>query len=156
MKGKIPTKEDLKKTFNGILQSTAFLSATAFGYSMFLCILRFVEVLLFAIDPVLMCYRKVFGSYNILTVSALPAFLSSVFSILIERPSRRTLLCLYVSNVATETVWNMALSRNMVSSLKYGEIAIFSCSITLLLAFFKKGLHKKGEERTDSMFSILK
>lgn len=44
------------------------------------------------------------GHFNLLTVSFFPAFLSSVFAILIERPSRRTLLCLYVSNVATETV----------------------------------------------------
>lgn len=40
MKGRIPTKDDLSKTFLGVLQSTAFLSGTGFGYSLFLCLLR--------------------------------------------------------------------------------------------------------------------
>lgn len=38
---------------------------------------------------------------NILTVSFLPSFLSNIAAILIEKPSRRTLLCLYVSNVVS-------------------------------------------------------
>ncbi|XP_019871641.2 transmembrane protein 135 isoform X2 [Aethina tumida] len=140
MKGRIPTKDDLKKTLYGILQSTAFLSGTGFGYSLFLCTLR-----------------RVLGHFNILTVSALPAFLASVFSILIERPSRRTLLCLYVSNVATETVWNMAVSRNWVHNIKYGNAAIFSTSIALLLMYFKGGHHKNGSSKVeDSMFRVLK
>lgn len=96
------------------------------------------------------------GGFNILTVSAIPAFLSSVFAILIERPSRRVLLCLYVSNVATETVWNMALSRNMVRSVKYGHVALFSASMALLLRYYKGGQHKTIDGRTDSMFGVLR
>lgn len=96
------------------------------------------------------------GNFNLLTVSAIPAFLASVFAILIERPSRRILLCLYVSNVATETVWNMLLSRNMVRSVKYGEVAIFGASMALLLAFYKGGLHKTSSGRSDSMFGVLR
>ncbi|CAH0546836.1 unnamed protein product [Brassicogethes aeneus] len=138
MKGRIPTKNDIKHTLYGILQSTAFLSGTGFGYSLFLCSLR-----------------KLMGNFNILTVSAIPAFLASVFSILIERPSRRTLLCLYVSNVATETVWNMAVSRNYVKNIKYGDAAIFSSSIALLLMYFKGGHHKKSGNE-DSMFRVLR
>lgn len=108
------------------------------------------------INIVLICRRRLMGHYNILTVSALPAFLSSAFAILIERPSRRLLLCLYVSNVATETLWNMALSRNMVRSLKYGEIIIYSTSIAILLYLYKSGNHNINEDRKDSMFSVLK
>lgn len=96
------------------------------------------------------------GHFNLLTVSAIPAFLASVFAILIERPSRRILLCLYVSNVATETVWNMLLSRNMVRSVKHGEVAIFSASMALLLAYYKGGFHKTHSGKSDSMFGVLR
>ncbi|XP_050513327.1 transmembrane protein 135-like isoform X2 [Diabrotica virgifera virgifera] len=142
MKGRIPTKDDLKKTFFGIIQSTAFLSGTGFGYSLFLCLLR-----------------KTFGNYNILTVSAIPVFLSSVFSILIERPSRRILLALYVSNVATETLWNMAKSRNMISSIRYGDVAIYSISMAILSMYFKGGYHKSSDcpdSHDDAMFRVMR
>ncbi|XP_074042806.1 transmembrane protein 135 isoform X1 [Leptinotarsa decemlineata] len=140
MKGKIPSKEDLKKTLYGIIQSTAFLSGTGFGYSLFLCSLR-----------------RLLGNFNILTVSAIPAFLSSVFSILIERPSRRTLLCLYVSNVATETLWNMARSRGLVRNIKYGDVAIFGISMAILSVFFKGGHHKNSDSnREDTMFRVMR
>ncbi|KAJ8964926.1 hypothetical protein NQ317_014459 [Molorchus minor] len=139
MKGRIPTKDDIKKTLYGIIQSTAFLSGMGFGYSLFLCSLR-----------------KLLGNFNILTVSAIPAFLSSVFSILIERPSRRTLLSLYVSNVATETLWNMAKSRNWVHNIKYGDVAIYSVSMALLLMYYKGGHHKNSNSSSDSMFRVLR
>ncbi|XP_057655213.1 transmembrane protein 135-like [Diorhabda carinulata] len=142
MKGKIPSKEDLKKTLYGIIQSTAFLSFTGFGYSLFLCLLR-----------------KTLGNFNILTVSAVPSFLSSVFSILIERPSRRILLALYVSNIATETLWNMAKSRNLVRSIKHGDVIIFSLSMAILSLFFKSGYHKKSDadnNHEDAMFRIMR
>lgn len=87
----------------------------------------------------------------------MPAFLSSVFAILIERPSRRLLLSLYVSNVATETIWNMMLTRNMVKPVKHGVVLLFSISIASLLYFYKSGLHKRGlEKKDDSMFGVLR
>lgn len=142
MKGRIPTLEELKKTLKGILQSTAFLGFTAFGYSMFLC-----------------SFRRMFGNYNMMTISFLPSFCSNLVSILIERPSRRGLLALYVSNVATETLWNMARSRDLVRPIKHGPVLIFSGSMALLLAYYKAGAHKTGglsEHGGDSMFNILK
>jgi len=41
MRRKIPSKEDVKKTVLGILQSTAFLSWSGFSYSLFICLLRY-------------------------------------------------------------------------------------------------------------------
>ncbi|KAF5281582.1 hypothetical protein FQR65_LT14625 [Abscondita terminalis] len=139
MKRKVPNKKDLKRTITGIIQSTAFLSGTGFGYSFFLCTLR-----------------KLLGNFNFLTVSAAPAFLASVFAILIERPSRRLLLCLYVSNVATETVWNMAVSRRILHPVKHGSITIFSVCMAVLLMYYKNGLHKDKNGKDDSMFGILR
>lgn len=116
-----------------------------------------LHILLVLLCAIAFNFRRLLNGFNILTVSAIPVFLASVFAILIERPSRRVLLCLYVSNVATETLWNMALSRNMVRSVKYGEVAIFSASMALLLAYYKGGQHKMGDkDKTDSMFGVLR
>ncbi|KAI4470470.1 hypothetical protein MML48_1g03976 [Holotrichia oblita] len=101
-------------------------------------------------------YRKTLGNFNILTASFMPAFLSSVFAILIERPSRRTLLSLYVSNVATETVWNMLEARQMVTPIKYGQVAIFGVSTALLLTFWRAGLYERDEHKMDPMFKIVR
>lgn len=40
MHRRVPSLQKLKNTFLGILQSTAFLTANAFGYSLSLCFLR--------------------------------------------------------------------------------------------------------------------
>ncbi|XP_034191318.2 transmembrane protein 135 isoform X1 [Osmia lignaria lignaria] len=134
MRGKKPSKEDIKKTILGILQSTAFLSWSAFSYSMFICSLR-----------------RVLGKFNVLTVSFLPSFLSSLSAILIERPSRRTLLCLYVSNVATETLFKMGIARGYYSPISKGGTYIFATSIALLLYFFRSKTNKQ-----DSIYRILR
>lgn len=67
--------------------------------------------------------------------------MSSMCAILIERPSRRGLLCLYVSNVATETLFNMACSRNICRPIPYGQVMIFGVSIATLLYYYRKGMH---------------
>lgn len=46
-------------------------------------------------------FRRLLGNFNILTVSFLPSFFSSLTAIILEKPSRRTLLCLYVSNIVS-------------------------------------------------------
>lgn len=46
-------------------------------------------------------FRKLLGHFNMLSVSFLPAFLASYVAILLERPSRRSLLALYVTNVVS-------------------------------------------------------
>ncbi|XP_076163806.1 transmembrane protein 135 isoform X2 [Ptiloglossa arizonensis] len=114
MKGKIPSKEDIGKTILGILQSTAFLSWSAFSYSMFICTLS----------------------------------LSAIF---IERPSRRTLLCLYVSNIATETLFRMGQARGYYSPISRGETYIFAVSMAVLFYFYRSKTNKQ-----DSVYKILR
>ncbi|KAI4485725.1 hypothetical protein M0802_012559 [Mischocyttarus mexicanus] len=77
------------------------------------------------------------GGMNIITASFLPSFLSSLIAILIEKPTRRTLLCLYVSNIATETLFNMGVWRGYFSGIPYGQAYIFATSITVLLYFYR-------------------
>ena len=136
MRGRIPKRKELENTILGILQSTAFLTTSAFSYSMYMCTIR-----------------HFLGGFNFFTVSYIPAFLSSLTAILLERPSRRNLLCLYVANVATETLWKMGVSRGVVSSIKHGQVIIFGLSAAILLYYFKSGLHL---EEKDSVFDIVR
>ncbi|XP_053971782.1 transmembrane protein 135-like [Hylaeus volcanicus] len=134
MKGKIPSKKDVGRTMAGILQSTAFLSWSSFSYPMFICNLR-----------------RLLGGFHLLTVSFLPSFLSSLTAILIERPSRRTLLCLYVSNIASETLFRMGQSRGYYTSIPKGETYIFAVSMALLLYFLRSKTDKQ-----DAIYKILR
>ncbi|XP_032670789.1 transmembrane protein 135-like isoform X2 [Odontomachus brunneus] len=134
MKRRKPTKEDIKKTILGILQSTAFLAWSGFSYSVFICWLS-----------------RLLGHLNFLTVSFLPSFLSSLTAILIERPSRHSLLCLYVSNIATETLFKMGVWRGYFSPIPRGEIYIFAVSAAVLLYFFRSKVNKQ-----DSIYKILR
>ncbi|CAD6231969.1 GSCOCG00001677001-RA-CDS [Cotesia congregata] len=134
MRGKVPSKNDVLKAIFGILQSTAFLSWSAYTYPIFIC-----------------TFRKLLGNFNIITVSFLPSFLSSLAAIVIERPSRRTLLCLYVANIATETVFRMAQWRGIVKPIPYGNVYIFAASMTTLIYFYRSKSLK-----TDSIFKLLR
>lgn len=134
MRGKKPSKEEIKKTILGILQSTAFLSWSGFSYSMFICLLR-----------------RMLGRLNFLTVSFIPSFLSSITAIAIERPSRRPLLCLYVSNIATETLFRMGVWRGYFSPIPKGQVYIFAISTAVLLYFFRSKADKQ-----DAIYKILR
>ncbi|XP_059613346.1 transmembrane protein 135-like [Phlebotomus argentipes] len=136
MRGKIPTRKDIKRTIQGMLQSTAFLTTNAFTFSMFVCLLR-----------------RWLGKLYFLTVAFVPSWLASFFAILVERPSRRGLLCLYVANVATETYWRMLESRGLVHPVKHGRVMIFGLSATLLLFYYRSGLHKT---QNDGLFDIIR
>ncbi|XP_058793116.1 transmembrane protein 135-like [Phymastichus coffea] len=133
-KGRVPNLTDLKKTFISIFQSTAFLSWSAFAYSMFICI-----------------FRRLLGNFNILTVSFIPSFFSSLTAIILERPSRRTLLCLYVSNIATETLFRMAVYRGYVPVVPQGQVYIFAAGMATLLYLFRN-----NNNNSDSIYKILR
>lgn len=88
-----------------------------------------------------------------LTASYIPAFMSSFTAILVERPSRRSLLTMYVANVATETLWKMGVSRNLVSSIPNGQVLIFGAATSALLYYFRSGIHLEGK---DSVYDIIR
>lgn len=134
MRGKLPSQKDLRGTFLRIIQSTSFLSCHAFSYSIFLCL-----------------FRRILGNFNFLTASFIPAFLASYTSILVERPSRRGLLCLYVTNVASETLFRMAVWRGWVKPIPYAEVLIFMTSVAGLLYFYRS-----NHISHDSIYGLLR
>ncbi|XP_011209523.1 transmembrane protein 135 [Bactrocera dorsalis] len=137
MRHRIPHIADLKRTLQGILQSSAFLVSNSYSFIMFNCLLR-----------------RLIGRYYCATVAFVPCFISSFASILVERPARRPLLTLYVANLATETLWHLAEARGYVRSIAQGQALIFGISISALLYLYRLGLHKTTCK--DSLFNILR
>eukprot|EP00099_Drosophila_melanogaster_P009627 NP_001262370.1 uncharacterized protein Dmel_CG11737, isoform B [Drosophila melanogaster] len=133
MRHRIPSRDDLRKTLLGIIQSTAFLVTNAYTFILYNCALR-----------------HMLGRYNFYTVAFVPCFLASFSAILVERPARRPLLTLYVANVATEALWKMAESRGWVRSVPNGQTLIFGVSMAALLYIYRTGTTK------DSIFNILR
>ncbi|GFG31327.1 hypothetical protein Cfor_12887 [Coptotermes formosanus] len=134
MRGRVPSQKEIKQTLVGIIISSIFLGTNAFAFPLFACWLR-----------------KLFGHFNVLSVGFLPAFLASYVAILLERPSRRGLLALYVTNVATETLFRMAAWRGLVRPVPYGQVLIFSASIAALLY-----VYRGHQTKRDSVYSLLR
>uniref|UniRef100_A0A673AQC0 Transmembrane protein 135 n=1 Tax=Sphaeramia orbicularis TaxID=375764 RepID=A0A673AQC0_9TELE len=94
-----------KRLLPEILRSTSFLTANGGLYIVFFCILR-----------------KLLGGFYSWSAgfgSALPA---SYIAILLERKSRRGLLTIYMTNLATETIFRMAVTRGIIKPIKHGEV----------------------------------
>lgn len=136
MRGRIPTKAELKRTVLGILQSTMFLTTNAYTFSAFVCLVR-----------------RLLGKFYFPSVTFIPTFLASYCAILLERPSRRNLLTFYVANVATESYWRMLVSRGIVKSLPYGQVLIFSLSSAVCAYLYRLGWHL---QQKDSFFGSLR
>lgn len=122
MRGRLPTAQDVRRTLLAIGQSTAFLTTNAFAYCMWLCIIR-----------------RYAGGFNFYTFSFVPAWLASLAAILIERPSRRGMLAIYTSNVASETLFNMAVVRGWVRPVAGGSCLLFGASAAAMLMIYRMG-----------------
>ncbi|OXA58442.1 hypothetical protein Fcan01_08151 [Folsomia candida] len=118
---------DIVKLVKDILRSTLFLQTHGLGYVVFLCRLR-----------------RMLGKSNFYTLSYLPTFLASYVSIMIEKPQRRPLLALYVTNVATETIYRMLRSRGMVRDIKHFDFFLFCTSMVTVIYNMKKG-NRRGD-----------
>ncbi|CAJ1063927.1 transmembrane protein 135 [Xyrichtys novacula] len=117
----------LKRLLPEILWSTSFLTANGGLYIVFFCILR-----------------KLLGGFYSWSAgfgSALPA---SYIAILLERKSRRGLLTIYMTNLAIETLFRMAVTRGVVTPIKHGEVLLFCVTSSLYMFFFRSKDGLKG------------
>ncbi|XP_078122206.1 transmembrane protein 135 [Sander vitreus] len=117
----------LKKLLPEILWSTSFLATNGSLYIVFFCILR-----------------KLFGGFYSWSAgfgSALPA---SYIAILLERKSRRGLLTIYMANLATETLFRMAVTRGIIKPITHGEVLLFCVTASLFTFFFRSKDGLKG------------
>uniref|UniRef100_A0A8C5A8B2 Transmembrane protein 135 n=1 Tax=Gadus morhua TaxID=8049 RepID=A0A8C5A8B2_GADMO len=97
-----------KRLVPEILLSTTFLGANGGLYIVFFCILR-----------------KLLGGFNSWSAGFGAALPASYIAILIERKSRRGLLTIYMTNLATETLFRMAVTRGIINPLKHGESVLY-------------------------------
>uniref|UniRef100_A0A8C2JG63 Transmembrane protein 135 n=1 Tax=Cyprinus carpio TaxID=7962 RepID=A0A8C2JG63_CYPCA len=109
-----------KRLLPEILQSTSFLTANGGLYIAFFCILR-----------------KLLGRFYSWSAGFGAALPASYIAILIERKSRRGLLTIYMANLATETIFRMAVTRGLVKPMKHGEVLLFCLTASLYMFFFR-------------------
>ncbi|XP_030648455.1 transmembrane protein 135 [Chanos chanos] len=109
-----------KRLIPEILQSTSFLTANGGLYIAFFCILR-----------------KLLGGFYSWSAGFGAALPASYIAILLERKSRRGLLTIYMTNLATETIFRMAVTRGIVSPVKHGEVLLFCLTASLYMFFFR-------------------
>lgn len=110
----------LRKLLPEILQSTSFLTANGSLYIAFFCILR-----------------RILGKFYFWTPGFGAALPASYMAILIERKSRRGLLTIYMTNLATETLFRMGVSRGTITPLRHGEVLLFCITAALFMFFFR-------------------
>lgn len=137
LRRKIPSKDDLKKTIMGIIQSAAFLTANGAFFIGFMCV-----------------WRQIFGHWTFLGATFWPTFYASVLAYLIERPERRILLTMYVANEASETLWNILKNQGYVSSIANAQVFMFGVGMSTLFYLYKLGLHKEKTYK-DPIFDII-
>lgn len=129
-------REAIKRTLQSILASSFFLSFNAFSFIGVYCVLR-----------------KSFGRYNIINSTYLPGFLSSFMAILLERKSRRQALAIYVCNIASETIYRMLLSRDMVHPIRHGEVYMFCFTSAFFMLILKR--HGYSMDLVSKLFQFL-
>ena len=100
--------------------------------SLFLSFNGFSVILLFCLT------RRLTGKFYYSLCAYTPAFIGSLLAIMIERPSRRPALAVYVANIASETVFRIFTARGYFKPIKSGEIFLFTVTMSVLLYLIKK------------------
>ncbi|XP_076466586.1 transmembrane protein 135-like isoform X2 [Babylonia areolata] len=126
----------VKKFVPETLQSTIFLTVNGTTFISLFCV-----------------WRRVLGCYSFLSTCFLPAYLAAATALLFERRNRRGPLAIYLTNLAVETAFRMAVNRGLVRPVKNGEVLLFSVVSAVYLYLFRKkdGLPKS----TVSVFRFL-
>ncbi|KAM3602164.1 uncharacterized protein V6R79_025527 [Siganus canaliculatus] len=117
----------LRRLIPEILWSTSFLTANGGLYIVFFCILR-----------------KLLGGFYSWSTGFWSALPASYIAILVERKSRRGLLTIYMANLASETLFRMAVTRGLVRPIKHGEVLMFCITASLYMFFFRSKDGLKG------------
>lgn len=73
--------------------------------------------------------RNGLGRFYYRVLVCAPALISSYFSLLIEKPSRRQALAFYMLNLASEIVYRMAVTKGYFHPIKHGETLLFAMSL---------------------------
>ncbi|CAL4114850.1 unnamed protein product, partial [Meganyctiphanes norvegica] len=121
IRGRKINLEFAKKWLKDYIQSVCFLTTNAFGYIGSFCVLR-----------------HIFHHVNIVSASFLPGFVAALMAIAVERPERRSMLAVYVTNVAAESAWNALVDHGYVKPIFKGDMLIFAATMSVLGYYFRQ------------------
>jgi hypothetical protein len=108
LSGKLPNVAQCKRIFSSIVQSSFFLACNGFCFISAFCICRYLLVYKFVITYliIVMMHRTIFGRFGVLSSGFFPSFIANLIAILVERPTRRPALAIYVTNVVCSKAFN--------------------------------------------------
>lgn len=104
------------------IRSAAFLTLNMAAYLYLTCVLR-----------------RLFGFYFFGTFY-IAGFLGSLIAIILEQKKRQSMLALYLTNLASESLFLQLKNRGYVRSIQNGETILFSIGLATLLHFKTKGI----------------
>nr|CAB3267038.1 transmembrane protein 135 [Phallusia mammillata] len=107
------------KFIREVLQSSMFLCANGSVFLGSFCVLRTI-------------FGKFYGWHGILA-----GFFAGYISIILERKSRRGALALYITNLATETLFHMAVSRGLVTAVPNGEVMLLCLASAGFMSLYR-------------------
>jgi hypothetical protein len=113
---------NVKNLVKSILRSSAFLTLNMAAYLYFTCVLR-----------------RLFGFYFFGTFY-IAGFFGSLLAILLEQKKRQTMLTLYLTNLASESLFLQLKNRGYVRTIQNGETVLFGIGLAALMYFKEKGV----------------
>jgi len=120
LRGRLPKGKEWLTLLANIAQSTLFLCYNTFGFVTAFCTVRYV-----------------LGFLNFYTVGFVPAWLCSYLAVQMERPSRRPLLAIYCSNIATESLITSGQAWGLLPSVSHAEVVTFATTAGILMYLYK-------------------
>ncbi|KAE9549793.1 hypothetical protein FO519_007001 [Halicephalobus sp. NKZ332] len=123
-----PRKLNYKKLAKDVVRSSMMLFMNMFYLLYFIC-----------------WFNHRLGFMTWPTLSFIPSILASFLAILIENPSRRPMLALYLTNLASETLYRQLVNHGYLRFISNGESLVFAAGLTMLTYFYKKYGEKAGE-----------
>ncbi|KAF8354987.1 tmem-135 [Pristionchus pacificus] len=115
-------KIDWSKFTKDTLRSTVFLTCNLIFYLSFLCQIR-----------------RVVGFHSIPTLGYSNGILSSLCAILVEKKSRRPALALYLTNLASETLYRQLSNHGYLQTIPHGTFIPFAIGLALFKYLSTKG-----------------
>ena len=121
LKSKKLDKVTLKKLAKETVQSSTFLGANCYFFLSSFCFVRPV--------PFLTPRQGIMFA----------AFISSYMAIFLEREDRRDALTVYMTNVASETLFNILKARGYVPRIPHGQRLLATLTLAAILYMYKLG-----------------
>jgi hypothetical protein len=119
------------KLWKEIIRSSLFLSSHGCFFCAYICL-----------------FRKLLGTFRVLSLGLLPGFCSAFTCILIERKSRRGVLAMYMLNLASETLFKILKDSEYVNDVPYGEVVMFCVATAILMAMYNTNTLPQGFVKT--------